>query len=285
MKSIMIMDETGWSDITESICKGTKYNVVGIVSSVKKECYNGFGIKLIPYEMMELYDSDLVISVIWRRILPERLIMRYENVINIHGGILPKWKGLSSNSWAIINGEKEVGYTVHKISVDIDFGDIYKVYKIPINATDHYGKIKEDLRKLLCDDICSLIEKIVEKQVVPYSQEGVQFALTPLLHPEDGRIDWNRNSQYIYGLFRTMSKPAGTGTYFVVKGRRYDISRMRIAESILDYECISGSVIGANNEGVLIKTKDSAVIIMELMDDENRFVSPRSLLKIGQRLQ
>lgn len=274
MKKVIILDETGDSDITQSISSSREYEVIKIIT--------GDGANSINYlDDISGNSCDLVISVIWHKIIPAKLLKKTE-MINIHGGILPFWRGLSSNCWAMINGDHEVGYSIHKIEKEIDSGEIYKIYKVSLKKNEHYGEAKIRLRNKICEDIPNLINDILHKKIIPEPQPIVQYSITPKIRPEYGKIDWSWKSKYLLGIFLTMSKPYGTGIYFTINEIRYDIIDMDLADNIRKYDCIEGIVLYKNSEGVIIKTGDSAILIKKLLTNEGHIVNPSDILKIGQ---
>jgi len=96
-------------------------------------------------EILEM-DADLIISAGWRRLIPENVIRAPKyGAINIHDGLLPKYRGFAPINWAIINGEHEAGVTVHFIDESADMGDILIQKKVDIKITDTAKDVYEKL--------------------------------------------------------------------------------------------------------------------------------------------
>lgn len=83
----------------------------------------------------EMNHCDIFVSVLYDKILPKEYLAHLKGAYNFHPGILPEYRGAATFSWAIINGEKEVGVTLHKIDEGIDTGDILAIRRFPIRDT------------------------------------------------------------------------------------------------------------------------------------------------------
>ena len=128
--------------------------IIGIVldQAVPEEGRKEFLIELNsslekPISIMELTDENLkkaqlIFSPEYRKIIPKELTEKY-CFVNCHGGILPKWRGFSANAWAIMNGEKEIGFTLHRVRPGLDDGEIYYIKRIHIADDQTYADVHE----------------------------------------------------------------------------------------------------------------------------------------------
>ena len=121
-----------------------------------KKIFRSYDLHEYNFADIDVVKPDLVLVPNYSRLIKTALIDRYI-FVNIHGGILPKWRGFSSNLWALLNGEKKVGYTVHRIRSGMDNGEIYRI--IDVDVQDDVKFI--DLRKNIIDKLCNQLENIL----------------------------------------------------------------------------------------------------------------------------
>ena len=288
---LIIIGNTNNFDIALSLIKNAKINILaGIVDTFtdtmadsQREFLKSHNIKEISFEDVENLKPDICLILTYNRIIPTKY---FKNTIllNIHGGILPKWRGASTNAWAVINGEKEVGYSLHEATDELDGGDIYYICKSNIKPDEKYGKVIPILRRQMIDNLPSVLEKIASKRIKPVSQHNAKHIYTPRLRREDGIIsNWSLNSQYIFNLYRVMSYPYGTGIFFRHKENLYEIREMSLVASCPDYIGTPGAIVHISENGMQVKTKNNVVEISKITI-EDKEIDIRAHFKIGMRL-
>lgn len=252
-----------------------------------KKIFRSYDLHEYNFADIDVVKPDLVLVPNYSKLIKSSLIDRY-TFVNIHGGILPKWRGFSSNLWALLNGEKKVGYTVHRIRSGMDNGEIYRI--IDVDVQDDVKFI--DLRKNIIDKLCNQLENIligiIDGSLQPVEQKENDIVYNCKLKPDDGIVwDWDNPSRYFIGLWQIFSYPPyGTGMKIFIHDKLYYVTKIIQEPEIAVSMGISGAVVNMYEDGsVLIKTKDTAVRIYGLMDMEMNIILPCKLLKIGQRLQ
>ena len=159
-------------------------------------------------EELRNYKADLQVVVAFRMLPVIVWDMPPMGTINVHGSLLPHYRGAAPINWAIINGEKETGITTFKLKQEIDTGDILLQEKVAINDTDTAGSIHDKLKdvgaSLLVETIKSLIHNsIAEKPQDSYNIETLKHA--PKLFTDTCRINWETNVINIYNLIRGLN--------------------------------------------------------------------------------
>ena len=251
-----------------------------------KKIFRSYDLYEYNFSDIDIVKPDLVLVPNYSRLIKSSLINRYP-FVNIHGGILPKWRGFSSNLWALLNGEKKVGYTVHRIRSGMDNGEIYRI--IDVDVQDDVKFI--DLRKNIIDKLCNQLENIligiIDGNLQPVEQKENDIVYNCKLNPNDGIVwDWDKPSRYFIGLWQIFSYPPyGTGMKVFIHDKLYYVTKITQEPEIAVSMGISGAVVNMYEDGsVLIKTQDTAVRIYELMDEEMRKILPATLVKIGMRI-
>lgn len=158
-------------------------------------------------ELREL-QADLQVVVAFR-MMPEAVWnMPPMGTINVHGSLLPQYRGAAPINWAIINGEKETGVTTFKLKHEIDTGDILLQKKVPIGQDDNVGKIygvlMEEGASLLVATVKGLAaDTLKETPQKDIAVENLKSA--PKIFKPDTKIDWTKSVEDIYNLIRGLS--------------------------------------------------------------------------------
>jgi methionyl-tRNA formyltransferase len=176
---------------------------------------------------LEAIRPDAILVVAYGRIIPQWMLElpRFGN-INLHGSLLPKYRGAAPIQWAVANGEVVTGVTTMRLDAGLDTGDMLLAQVCPIGqeetALDVYGCLApvgaelmvETLRGLECGTIFS------------QAQDHSLATLAPILTREDGWIDFSRNAQQIYDRWRGFQPWPGAHT--ILRGKKLIVQRMRV---------------------------------------------------------
>ena len=150
-------------------------------------------------------DADLFIVIAFR-MLPEIVwSMPRFGTFNLHGSLLPKYRGAAPINRAIMNGETETGVTTFFLKHEIDTGDIIGQRKIPVGPDDSVGKIYDSLMKIGAEMVLETVDDILSDNLKSYPQPAGDFIAAPKIFKEDCRIDWTRSSQEIHNHVRGLS--------------------------------------------------------------------------------
>ncbi len=160
---------------------------------------------------------DIIVCGEYHNILNEDIISIPKIAcLNIHGSLLPKYRGVHPLNWMVINGEKEGGTTIHYVNAGIDSGLIIDQERYPIEIHDTAYKLRTKVEK--CG--VSLIKKTIQRfhfgeYVKGFSQNEDESSYYPPRKPIDGLIDWSMSAYEIHNLVRAVSKPyPGAFTYY-----------------------------------------------------------------------
>lgn len=193
-------------------------------------------------------------------------------IVNCHGGILPKWRGFAANVWAIMNGEKEIGFSIHRISSELDGGEIYYVKHIPISGEETYSDIHGKMVSAIGSDVPEVLYNIVRNGAKGETQKESQFAYCTKFSPDMGELrNFNHKSDYYVTLFQCMAEPLGTGLFINHKGKKIDIGMVEHGKKYhsIDYTCTPEKVVNISNGKVWVKTRDNVVILSKMSIDGN----------------
>jgi methionyl-tRNA formyltransferase len=164
-------------------------------------------LKTVENELREIA-PDFIFSFYYRRMLPIFLLrMAKRGAYNMHGSLLPRYRGRAPVNWAILKGETETGATLHEMLEKPDAGRIVDQQAVPIGpdelAVEVFRKVTDAAETVLRRSVAKLIDgtaKLREQDLSAGSYYGGR-------KPEDGRIDWSRSAREIHNLVRAVAPP------------------------------------------------------------------------------
>ncbi|NLW53089.1 MAG: methionyl-tRNA formyltransferase, partial [Tissierellia bacterium] len=216
----------------------SKYNIVGVVTMPDKPAGRGHKLQesdvkkyaisqgLLVLQPEKLKDADFINKlkslkadlniVVAFRMLPEVVWdMPKHGTYNLHGSLLPQYRGAAPINWAIINGEKETGVSTFKLVHEIDSGNIAYQTKVEIEDKDNAGIIHDKLMKVGAQLILKTVDAIIDDSITlqPQDTETETLKAAPKIFKETCRIDWNSKAQEIDNFIRGLSPyPAAHST-------------------------------------------------------------------------
>jgi len=171
---------------------------------------------------------DFIFSFYYRRMLsPELLALAKRGAFNMHGSLLPKYRGRVPINWAILKGETETGATLHEMTAKPDAGRIVDQEAVTIGpddlAVEVFRKVTDAAERVLRKSVPRLIDGTAEF----HPQDLGRGSYFGGRRPEDGRIDWSRSAREIHNLVRAVAPPY-PGAFFDLGGRRLYVHRSRL---------------------------------------------------------
>jgi len=239
----------------------------------------------LPFNDYSLSKADIIYSIEYRKIIEDCIINKYF-FVNCHGGILPQWRGFSCNAWAIINGAKEIGYSVHRMNGKLDDGDLFFIKKIPIDSNQTYADVHEKMIQSIINETPQILIEIAGGKRKGIPQKG-SFAYCNKFSREMGMLsNFNVPSVYLYNLYRCMAKPLGSGLFFQFKGVIYNVGVIKIGSDygVTNYIGVPGKIINISDEALWIKTLDNCVLLSDIRDSDNRKVNLYKTFRNGNFL-
>jgi methionyl-tRNA formyltransferase len=160
------------------------------------------------FEFIKDKKIEALVSINYLYLIEEDLIsLPSKCAFNVHGSLLPKYRGRSPHVWAIINNEIETGVTAHLITTTCDAGDILEQIPIPIEYDDTGYSILEKYKSVYPLILESVLSKLVENNIVTTPQDNTQYTYFGKRTPCDGEINWNWQKERIRNWIRAQSYP------------------------------------------------------------------------------
>ncbi len=151
---------------------------------------------------------------------PELLGAASKSAVNIHGGLLPQYRGCNPIQWAILNNETEAGVTMHFMTGDFDAGDIIARKKVPILFEDTWLDVQRRILAATEELLAEEIPKLLAGTSVRTPQDEAAAKYYRRRTPEDGLIDWSRDALHVYNLIRALTTPHPGAFYLDKNGKK-----------------------------------------------------------------
>ena len=154
-------------------------------------------------------NADVYVIVAFK-ILPEEIFTIPQfGSFNLHGSLLPKYRGAAPIQWAIINGEKETGVTTFKLAEKVDTGNIYLTKQIPISDSDNFGSLHDKLSVLGSEAVIETLNLIESGNYELMQQDNTLASPAPKITKELAELSWERTAKQMRDLIRGLSPYPG----------------------------------------------------------------------------
>lgn len=226
-------------------------------------------------EFIKDKECEVIASVNYLFLIEKKIINLAKDLcFNIHGSLLPKYRGRTPHVWAIINNEKITGISAHIIDEGCDTGPIIKQIEIPIIKSDTGAKILDKYKESYIPLIEEVLEKHKSNQLIYNPQDESKATYFGKRTPEDGQIDWNWQAERIVNWVRAQAYPY-PGAFTFYKDRKVTIDKVSICEYGFHYKQENGTIL--STLPLIVKCSNSAVMI-EVLREDVEFVKNIKLL-------
>ena len=206
------------------------------------------------FEFLKKLDADLAIVVAYGQIIPKNFLdLTKKGFINIHGSVLPKWRGAAPIQRSIMNLDNETGISIMKIVEKLDSGPVCNIYKVELNDNENTQDVSEKLSFLAAEKILDNIDNILEDKAKFIEQDHSKATYAKKIDKKEGQINWNSRAKEIIGKINGLTP--NPGVYFSFKGERYKILKAKLGNGIgKSGEVISNDleIACVNNESIKI---------------------------------
>ncbi len=197
-------------------------------------------------KLIEGISPDLIVVTAYGKILPEWFLdLPRFGAINVHASLLPEYRGASPIQSALLDGKKETGVTIMKISPELDAGDILSQEKVPILPEDNAQTLHDKLSKIGARLLIETIPLYVSGELKPVPQDHSRATYCKPIRKEMGRVDWNFPAEHIFNMVRAFTP--WPSAYAEFKGKRVKITKAL-------------PVSGSGRPGEVLETKRGLIV-------------------------
>lgn len=299
-----------------------KYDIIGVVTNIDKP--KGRGMKLVAspvkeyalekglpiyqpqkvrnnvefLEEIKKLNPDLICVVAYGKILPQELldIPKY-GCVNVHGSLLPNYRGAAPIQWAVLNGDKTTGITTMFMNAGMDTGDMLLKQEVEIGEDETTGELWDKLTKIGGELLVKTLD-LIEQGKTPREKQGEDFTMAPMLSKEMAKIDWqNQTAEQIKNLIRGLNPIMGAYTFLDGKKLKFWKAKLMSEQELLttfpelkEYEyklneLEAGTILFTNpKQGLFIKAKQGILQILEIQAENAKRMSTSDFLR-GNNIQ
>ena len=282
-----------------------KINIIAVVTAPDKQ--KGRGLKILPspvkseaekynipvlqpeklidpifQHQLQQLNPDLIVVVAFR-ILPELIFaMPPLGTINLHGSLLPKYRGAAPINWAIINGETETGVTTIFINKQVDTGNIISNAKVKISENMTAGELHDEMAivgaGLLFDTCLAISENTVQTKM----QDESLASLAPKIFKENCKIDFNHQAKNLHNFIRGLS-PYPTA-YAFMNGKMVKLFESSIFEEHNNRNESPGAIVDIIENNLIVQCAQSSISVNEIQIEGKRKMKTEEYLR-GSRIE
>ena len=217
-----------------------------------------------------------VFAVVAYRILPKKVInIPLKGAINLHGSLLPKYRGAAPIQWALINGESETGLTTFIIQPKVDRGNILLQKMIKIDSDDNYGSLAEKMSHTGAELLVNTVDRFESENVEPYNQLDSNATLAPKITPALTNISWEKSAKEIHNLIRGLAPFPGART--VLDSKTLKIFKTKYIEENSTNN--SGEISNIGKDSFNVQTGKGQLIVLEVQVEGKRRMSAGDFLR------
>ena len=233
---------------------------------------------------LRAYNPDVMVVVAFGQIIPLSILkMPKYGCVNIHGSLLPKYRGAAPIQWAVLDGEKETGITTILMDEGIDTGDILLKKTIKIDADETSGSLFDKLMALGAKTILETLDELEKGSLTSTKQGESPTAYAKMLTKAMGLIDFTKSAKELDCFVRGMDP--WPSAYTLLAGKTLKLWKVRVVEG----DGKAGSVIGIDKESFTIACGEGAIEVLEVQLEGKKRMSAGDFLKgstlnIGQEL-
>ena len=183
------------------------------------------------YKFIKNLNADLAVVVAYGKLIPKNFLnLTKKGFINIHGSILPSWRGAAPIQRSIMNLDKETGISIMKLVETLDSGPVSNIYKIKLDQNNSAEEISEKLSFLAAEKILDEIDDILDDKAKFIDQDHSKASYAKKIEKIEGEINWNDEAEKIIGKINGLFPVPGA--FFNFKGERYKILKAEIGNGI-----------------------------------------------------
>ncbi len=212
-------------------------------------------------QALSAWQPDLIAVAAYGRILHTPILrLPPMGCVNVHGSLLPKYRGAAPVQWAVIHGETETGITTMLMDEGMDTGPMLLQEKLEISPDDTAGTLAPRLAELGGRLLVDTITQLKAGTLIPKKQDDGLATLAPLLKKEDGLIDWTINATAIADRVRGLSPWPGAYTFFSAE-------RWNIWKAVSNGGAVTdkpGTIVAVNKQAIVVATGDGLLDIREI---------------------
>jgi len=227
--------------------------------------------------LLKELDPDIIVVAAYGKILPPYVIdyPKY-GCINIHGSILPKYRGAAPIQRAVMNGDKETGITIQRMNYGVDTGDILRIEKIQISSIDCTGDVFDRLALLGKETIAQTVTDIADGKITPVPQNEAEATHAAKILPEDEIINWKESAEKVHNRIRGLAPFPGAKT--TLSGKLVKIYASTVSDFKVPEDAVCGEVVECRKNSLIVKCGDGCIALHSLKPEGSKLLTSTDMI-------
>ncbi|MCI7813464.1 MAG: methionyl-tRNA formyltransferase [Lachnospiraceae bacterium] len=212
-------------------------------------------------QILKEISPDVIVVVAFGQIIPQEMIdLPKYGCVNVHGSLLPKYRGAAPIQWAVIDGEKESGVTTMQMDAGLDTGDMLLKTVIPIEENETGGSLFDKLSMAGAKLLIETLKGIEEGKIIPQKQGESTTPYAKMLTKEMGEIDWNKDAEALERLIRGLNPWPSAYTH--LGGKTLKIWKAKVEERETKEK--PGTVVEVSKKELKVQTGKQILSLQEV---------------------
>ncbi len=227
-------------------------------------------------DALKAYKADIFVVVAYGRLLTQEILDIPKMLcMNVHGSLLPKYRGAAPVNWAILNGEKETGVTIQKMVLGLDAGDIIAREKMRIDDDENAAQLRQRMALVGAKLLAEVLDQWPSGRFSLIPQDETLVSWAPKLTKEMGKIDWKKTARSFIDQVRGLAPWPGAYTFY--NGKILKIIQAQISTED-SAKFAPGHVINVSSNGFSVACLDKAVLIKEVQPEAGKVMPAPSFV-------
>lgn len=220
-------------------------------------------------------NADIMVVVAYGLLLPQVVLDTPKlGCINVHGSILPRWRGAAPIQRSIWAGDTETGVTIMQMDIGLDTGDMLKIASLPIESEDTSATMYDKLANLGPGALVECLEEIASGKAVAEKQKDHLANYASKLSKEEAKIDWNTDAEFIERCVRAFNP--WPMSYFSVDGNNIKVWKSRVKSETSDKP--AGTILKADKTGIYVSTAKEILVLEQIQIPGKKAMSVQDVL-------
>lgn len=236
-------------------------------------------------EILKSLGADVMVTVAYGQILSKELLeLTKYGTINVHGSLLPKYRGAAPFQWALINGEEKTGVTIMRTDVGIDDGDMIVSESFDIESDDNVNNLYSKATPIAIKLLLKTLDDLEENKCVFIKQNNEEATYFPMLKKEIGYLDFSKSCDEIVNLIRgielwpTACTELKDKKFYILKAKKVEIE-----EDICNF--VNGEVVlVSGKKGIIVKANDGFISLLSVQLEGGKVIDGKAFAN-GNKIQ
>ncbi|MCP3101989.1 methionyl-tRNA formyltransferase [Myxococcus sp. K15C18031901] len=229
-------------------------------------------------EALRPFAPDICVVTAYGRILPKDILdLPAKGCVNVHGSLLPRFRGAAPIQWSIAHGDAETGVSLMVMDEGLDTGPVLAMKRLPIAPDETSASLYPKLAALGGDLLRESLPAYLRGELEPVAQPSEGMVLAPIIEKDEGRLDFTRSAVALERRLRAFTP--WPGAFTTLGGKLLKVHRVRVAEG----QGAPGTVLSAGPEGIEVACAEGSLVLLEIQPEGKRVMKAVEFLS-GNRV-